>query len=360
MPGSIKRRVMLPLCTLTFLCVVSVASFGADHTSIRALFDEDYYWITKEGADELLDRAESLGFNVIVPCVWHGRGTTWPSKIAPLDDRYESIFSGGGGDPLGYLIREARKRHIQIHPWFTVFLKRRDFLQEHADPTVPDMFDIHSEGYRHWMVGLIGEFLTLYDVDGLNLDYIRAKKICVTPSCEEDYTKKTGRSLVADYVIRHVNRQARASLQSWQLASVTDAVELISAAARDINPDIIISVDTLVNNPAWLLLGAGAVDWLNRGTIDIAFHMDYRDPMKESAILRGKSALSEPEKMILLMGNRMDVGERVIARAPVDVTRLINDALRYSPKAKSFGLYKYKFLTSEQEIEIVNTGPYWK
>ncbi|WDT80450.1 MAG: family 10 glycosylhydrolase [Candidatus Manganitrophus sp.] len=102
-------------------------SSGVSLFESRAIFDEGLAWITKDLAEKLLTRIKKAGFNVFVPCVWHGRGTIWPSDLAPWDTRKVRV---PGFDPLENLIKLAEKYEIEIHPWFTVSLRQRDFLPQ--------------------------------------------------------------------------------------------------------------------------------------------------------------------------------------------------------------------------------------
>ncbi len=67
----------------------------------RAIFDEGLGWITEEGARKTIQRIKKAGFNVYIPCVWHGRGTRYPSTLAPIDVRIKSTSE----DPLHRLIK---------------------------------------------------------------------------------------------------------------------------------------------------------------------------------------------------------------------------------------------------------------
>jgi uncharacterized lipoprotein YddW (UPF0748 family) len=48
----------------------------------RAIFDESLSWITEVAAHNVCQRIKRAGFNVLMPNVWHGRGTAWPSSLA--------------------------------------------------------------------------------------------------------------------------------------------------------------------------------------------------------------------------------------------------------------------------------------
>ncbi len=99
-------------------------------------------------------------------------------------------------DPLRYLIQEAHKLGIEVHPWFTLTLRQSDIFREFALPGTPKQaFDVHNPQFRELMSKLVEEVVTDNDVDGVNLDYVRAIGLCFNATCQEDYKKKYDRSL---------------------------------------------------------------------------------------------------------------------------------------------------------------------
>ena len=98
----------------------------------RAILDETFqFWTTREAADRTLSRIKEAGFNVYIPVVWYGAGTTWPSRLAPWDPAL-SAQAATGFDPLRYVIEKAHVLGIEVHPWFTVVLRRSDLFPEFA------------------------------------------------------------------------------------------------------------------------------------------------------------------------------------------------------------------------------------
>ena len=45
--------------------------------------------------------------------------------------------------------------------------------------------------FRHLMANLIAEVVSRYDVDGINLDYVRAIGLCTSDFCQADYQKRS-------------------------------------------------------------------------------------------------------------------------------------------------------------------------
>jgi len=99
-------------------CASTVArADGPVEQESRAILDEGLNWVTKDSAERVCARIARAGFNVFIPCVWHGRGTIWPSKLAPWDSHN---VRAQGFDPLANLLQTAERYHIEVHPWFTV------------------------------------------------------------------------------------------------------------------------------------------------------------------------------------------------------------------------------------------------
>ena len=89
----------------------------------RAIMDGDIEgWTQPSEIDRRLKRIKAAGFNVYMPAVWYGRGTTWPSKYAPWDFALERPLKPNF-DPLKYAIEKAHAMGLEVHPWFTVTLR---------------------------------------------------------------------------------------------------------------------------------------------------------------------------------------------------------------------------------------------
>ena len=365
--APLRARTILKslLMATVLLCQYSYSACGENAESRlspfagkRAILDGDIpLWTKKEYVDEALSRIKEAGFNVYMPTVWQGRGATWPSKYAPWDaklaDRLESDF-----DPLRYLIKKAHEMGIEVHPWFTLTLRQADIFPDFALSAMPQKaFDIHNPQFRDLMVKLIREVVANYDIDGINLDYVRAMELCSSIECEEEYGKTYDRNLKADSLIFKLLPSQVPSLANYQETAVTALVQAISESVRTEKSHILISADVFVGH-APLSQGQNSVSWVNSGLVDVIFRMDYSRKINAAAMDTTRRELHNPEKQSLLISNMsnpddMIAGQKHFARDGkwlADTISMVNTSW---PKT-GVAVYFYKYLTDEQIAAVKN------
>jgi len=163
----------------------------------RVILDEGTSYL-KEGPDAVIDKIKRAGFNVYIPCVWHGRGAIYRSKTTVVEPRFARYFKGLA-DPTAEMIRKAHAAGIEVHPWFCVAYRgepdphpefSRDGMPTEGGYLTP--YDMQDPAFRDFIVKEIVAFATDYDVDGINLDYIRTLGISYSKIARELYEKKYG------------------------------------------------------------------------------------------------------------------------------------------------------------------------
>lgn len=330
----------------------------------RAILDEGLNWVTKEKAESLCTRIARAGFNVFIPCVWHGRGTIWPSNLAPWDSHN---VRAQGFDPLGNLLQTAGRYHIEVHPWFTVSLRQRDFFQEYYDSGTPaQRFDVHLESFRDFISSLIFEVAATYPVHGINLDFVSAGGICNSPRCVEDYRRQTGRNLLLDSQIRRVPGFDMNELIAWQATVVTDLVRRVSVSCRRVKPNIVISVSGDPLHPLLKIEGHDSGKWADNGLIDVLYDMHYEPNPDFAAISTFQSTMKRPEAMVVGIGNYEEAtaSSSVRSREPGKVVDLLRTA-RNLQRGNGVAVYLYSMLNDAQ-IDALRTDvfarpatPHW-
>ncbi|MFW5886037.1 MAG: glycoside hydrolase family 10 protein [Halanaerobium sp.] len=141
----------------------------------------------REGVRKLLDLAEKANFNAVFPETFYkGMALIPDNELFVQDPRFKSWQE----DPLKVLVEEAAARNIEVHPWVWVFNentagspgriltenpdwanknKKGEIVSYHnstwLSPARKDVRDYLQERYVYLVEN--------YDLDGLNLDYIR-------------------------------------------------------------------------------------------------------------------------------------------------------------------------------------------
>lgn len=321
----------------------------------RAIFDEGTGWMTEAGARKTIDRISKAGFNVYIPCIWHGRGARYPTRVAPLDNKVPLTHK----DPLARLIAIAHQNGIEVHPWFCVTLRQRAFLGDYyATLQTPySAFDVHRPEFRTFIVNTVLDVVQRYDIDGINLDYIRTMGLCKCNYCVREYKRAYNRDLIADSTVNDLGRM-EPHLQQWQDQAVEDIVRQIALAMKRLKPRLILSIDGHPRPqpmpPSWD--GRQEIKWANAGLIDIIYNMEYSltpDYEKHALIVH---ELKEPKKLIMLLGNFEMPSQK--SPAPRDARKL--ESLIRTVQGKwpwGVGIYLYDQLNDEQ-IAALAQGPF--
>jgi len=272
------------------------------HRSIRAIFDEGTGWMTHSGALQTIERIKRAGFNVYVPCVWHGRGTRYPSSVAPAENDLQFISE----DPLARLIVIAHRNGIEVHPWFCVTLRQREFLKDYYGPGTPEKaFDIHRPAFRTFITGVINDVITRYEVDGINLDYIRTMGFCSCEYCQSEYYKRFDNNLMKDLHNRKQQSALKSQLQEWQDSDVKDIITRVAKEIKETRPKTIISI---CGNPRINVLipnteGRQEIDWFKLGLISNIWCMDYSNRPDFDMIQTIGQQINNQEVLIPLIAN---------------------------------------------------------
>jgi len=323
----------------------------------RIIFDEGHHWaVSREETQRRLDRIAQAGFNVYVPTIYYGRGTYYSSELSHSDPNLREQLQDD--DPLEQLTVEAHRRGIEIHGHVTV-VKRQDaeYPQYYDDGTPRGAFDVHNSQFREFIASIIAEAVERYELDGINLDYIRAMGICRSASCAASYHAVSGRNLHLDRVLRYIQESAAENIARWQESAVTDLVIRVRAKLSEIGRPVALSVcfNSIVDTP-FSLQGRAARAWLNAGLIDAAYDMQYARYLDVPAIDAFRASLQDPTGHIVLHANynRDDAGQNTPRRGK-RLRQLERFTVNRWPEM-AFGVYLYHLLTNEQIQAIAPPG----
>jgi uncharacterized lipoprotein YddW (UPF0748 family) len=151
---------------------------------------------SKEGLAQIFDRLAQAGINTVFFETVNAGYTIYPSKVAPQQNPLIR-----GWDPLAAAVELAHERKMELHAWVWAFAAGNQGHNEilKVNPNYPGpvlaahpdwanydqlgnpipvgqtkpFFDPANPEVRQYLLRLYEEIVTQYDVDGLQLDYIR-------------------------------------------------------------------------------------------------------------------------------------------------------------------------------------------
>ena len=269
---------------------------------------------TAAEVDQMIALALQGNYNAILPEVlaYHdvevgSHGAFWRSSIVP-----QSSYVTGSFDPLGYLVQQAHAHGLEVHPWLVAFRcsttwppVQNPMLAAHPEwlmvpsgsiGTVASLggtytFDPGSPEVQDYLVSIVRELATRYEIDGIHWDYIRYTQKDAGYPADLDYAgsslrrfqRITGRSDVPAYT-------GDAQWDDFRRRTITELVRRVRA-----------ELPTITSNPRQPLRYTAALvtwypastdfhqtrpyydtycdweDWMQRGYLDASIPMAYFD-----------------------------------------------------------------------------------
>ncbi len=330
----------------------------------RALLDESYGWITRKGAQSAVAKMKEAGFNVFIPCIWHGRGARWPSRRTPMETGAAKamLAEGKDFDGLANLITVCHANGIEVHPWFCVCYGDRRWkpLAPFMEPGTPKgACEAHNPAFRRFIVDLMLEAVQRYDIDGVNLDYIRTMGLSTSKTARDAFRKQFGGDLLEAMKKPGPNHGPNPEIVRFQNDAIAAIVRTFAVRARALRPRLVISVDghpRLPDEPPGIQ-GRDGIAWVRNGWIDVLYSMDYGQRIGWQRYDRLRALLERPEALVVLCGNyeRLPNGQ-VGSRAGWLVAGLIGFCQRKYP-GNGVALYWLGSL-DEDQARALRSGPF--
>jgi len=328
----------------------------------RAILDEQDKYLT-DGVATTISNLSGAHLNTFIPCVWHGWGaiydtsaTTGTGTGTTLDSRYASYFAAT--DPLEALITQAHNNNIEVQGWFTV--GARQVAGWHPANVAPQvgtpagMFEVHDANFRDWIVNEIVEFAKHYDVDGINLDFIRTGGVSTSSSAIAEYDAIFGLGAYsADQIANYPNitAAALARLRTWQANAVSDIVQRVSQGVKNIKPKVVITTSGAPEKTGdYSDQGRNEWLWVQNDWVDVAYAMDYGPvPTSHWKLLNARATSPFPGRFAEMPGNyEYPLGGSIQSRDAVLLNRQLDYYLRKSPES-GVALYWYSSLNDAQK-----------
>ncbi len=352
-------RKTLKYSLIVIIMIFSVALKSNENNNVmcesRVIFDERFNWaLSKRNTMEVLKRIKKAGFNTYIVNVWHGKGTYYKTKQAYVFDNDILKRRLSYEDPLEYLIKQAHRLGIEVHPWFTVVKREsKKYKQFYDEGTPPGAFNVHNKEFRQFIVKLILEVVDNYNIDGVNLDYIRTMGICKSKLCVNEYKKKYKHSLIDDIKLIYKDKDARKRIEIWQDDSIEEIIRELSKKIRVKKKNIVISIDgqpfpSSMKRP---LQGRNSIKWIQNKWIDVIYNMDYRKEFDHERFSLAYNEVGYNSQMIFLFGNYDRVSKKAVSRDESIVNNFIEFS-RAKWNNRGIGIYLYSTLSTKQIVKL--------
>ena len=234
---------------------------------------------------DLLDRAVSNGFNIVVFHVRPAGDAVYNSAIEP----WAAMLTGTQGinpgyDPLAYAVAEAHARGLELHAWINPFragnakdtlkfasthqfVVRRDLLRIYGSQV---WFDPGDPAVHDHVVQVVRDIVQRYDIDAIHADDY------FYPYQEKDALGKTIDFPDSATYARSGTTLTRAD---WRRGNVDRFVQRLYSEVHQLKPTIKVGLSPFgiwrPGNPigvtgldAWATIYADSRRWLNAGWID--------------------------------------------------------------------------------------------
>ena len=330
----------------------------------RAVWVTSAEFATPEKADEVVRRALSANMNVLIPQAYCHGETAYNSSFIPMNlDVKEQ-----GYDPLEELIIKAHEAGLEVHPWFCIALlpdrSVEALLEEHPEfgaraagdadwqyfkaPGSFILANLHNEAYRDFIIEMMMELVSNYDIDGLQYDYIRAPKPSYDSMSESGFREKFGKPL---------EQATTDELHEWNATVVEDIVTRATEQVRALKPGIIISaaIDPDIEH-IWPQ-GQDSRKWAGEGWVDLVFSMDYEMSPKKVEDFESNYAKQIPNEMhgVGLATYKEFAESFPVSRTPKEVLSQMKVIRKLG--IKHIALFRHGFNSSEIIKALVN-GPF--
>jgi len=217
---------------------------------------------------------------------------------------------------------------------------------------------VHYPQFRDFISNLVLEVVQNYNIDGVNLDYIRARGWCTTQYCQNDYNTRYGRSLTADIAANDYDH-----LGAWSYNAITDIVTQVNSKCTAENPGIKISVcgylplDEQRLTSYFAQEGRDGKSWVNANLIDFTLSMEYSCSPDYNTFRKcaGEFTGGANGKAGFITGNYEMVSGQPVSRDAGYTATLLSFSQRM--KTGVVACYWYGSL-SDTQINAIRNGPF--
>ncbi|MGQ4648268.1 family 10 glycosylhydrolase [Lyngbya aestuarii] len=254
---------------------------------------------------KIFDQLAAAGFNTVFFETVNASYPIYPSRVAPEQNPLVK-----GWDPLEAAVKLAHERGMELHAWVWIFAaanqRHNTILNQPASypgPVLkrhPDWANVDQRGrsfhpsskkafldpanpeVRRYLTSLLEEIIDRYDVDGIQLDYIRYpfqdpqvnQTYGYGKAARQQFKEMTGVDPVKVYPD---NRKLWQQWTDFRTRQIDSFVASVSARLREKNPQLILSAAVFATPRGERLqrLQQNWEDWASRGDLDLIVPMTY-------------------------------------------------------------------------------------
>lgn len=267
-------------------------------------------WVTNVASNVLFSKsniADAMayladnGFNVVYPVVWNKGFTLYPSDVMAETFgeayRQDPFFADQGRDPLADLIVEAHRHGMEVIPWFEYGFAASyadnggHLLDPSQNPTAkPEWAGIDRNGdlvekngfewmnalnpeVQAFMLSLIEEVITTYDVDGVQGD----DRLPAFP-VEGGYSEVSKELYRAEHDgADPPGLPTDPSFRAWKAAKLTTFAGRLYRLVKDHDPNLFVSLSPSVYDFSLREYLQDWPTWLDSSYVDLLHPQVYRN-----------------------------------------------------------------------------------
>ncbi|MEA5533975.1 family 10 glycosylhydrolase [Crocosphaera sp. XPORK-15E] len=288
-------------------------SYPAEHQfmqpEVRAMWlDRGTIVKTRSEADlaVIFDRMAEAGINTVFIETVNASYPIYPSRVAPEQNPLTK-----GWDPLRVAIKLAHERNIEIHAWVWLFAAANQghnqvlgqpadylgpVLSQNPDWGITDQdgnyfdkgpqfkkafLDPANPKVQQYLLALVEEIATNYDVDGIQFDYIRY------PFQQPQVNQTFGYSKSSRYLFKDMTGVDPIEISpghplwnqwtGFRIRQIDSFVSTVSRRLKEKKPDLILSASVfpIERNDRLFRLQQNWEEWMSQGWIDMIVLMTY-------------------------------------------------------------------------------------
>ncbi|MFU8859446.1 MAG: family 10 glycosylhydrolase [Cyclonatronaceae bacterium] len=291
-----------------------------------------------------MDFLAATGINAVLPVVQNAGWTQYPSDVMEREFGVRIDPRFAGRDPLGVLVREARRVGIEVYPWFEygfasiysggtpphgghIIAEKPHWatFDRNGNHCTKNGFDwmngIHPE-VQDYIIELAMEIINNYDIDGIEFsDRMPAMPV----ECGyDDYTTALYRSEHngADQPFNF----RTTSWRTWRAGKLNDFYARFRDSVKTRDPDLFVASSPSVYPWAFSEYLQDPPTWISNGTIDHWIPQFYRQNLADYRIEVNRAVEQAGDRRdILIAGILMNVGSYTV---PADTLRLFMEVNR--------------------------------